>query len=63
MNSGTSLTGLLTVPDLMDSWQVSRHSVYKLIRSGQLRSLKIGRLRRIPVEAAQECLRALGGGV
>ncbi|GAB3279680.1 hypothetical protein GCM10027589_06370 [Actinocorallia lasiicapitis] len=57
----TRTSGLLTVPDLMAAWQVSRHSVYKLIRSGQLRSLKIGRLRRIPVEAAAECLRMLGG--
>ncbi|MBS2966514.1 helix-turn-helix domain-containing protein [Actinocrinis puniceicyclus] len=42
---------LLTVPEVMASMQISRHSVYRLIRSRQLTSVTIGRSRRIPVAA------------
>ena len=34
----------------MDSLQLSRSKVYDLLRSGDLRSLTIGRSRRIPAE-------------
>lgn len=39
---------LLTVPDVMTRLQVSRHTVYDLIRSRRLHSVRIGRSRRIP---------------
>lgn len=42
---------LLTVPQVMASMQISRHSVYRLIRSRQLASVTIGRSRRIPAAA------------
>lgn len=42
---------LLTVPQVMASMQVSRHSVYELIRSRRLASVTIGRSRRIPASA------------
>ena len=35
---------------------VSRDTVYVLLRSGQLRSLKVGRARLIPVSSLEEFL-------
>jgi len=53
---------LLTVPDVMERMQVSRHTVYQLIRSRQLTSVTIGRSRRIPASALAAYLSALVGG-
>jgi excisionase family DNA binding protein len=39
---------LLTVPEVMAALRLSRATVYDLIRSRQLRTVKIGRCRRIP---------------
>ncbi|MCX5159990.1 helix-turn-helix domain-containing protein [Streptomyces sp. NBC_00264] len=41
----------LTVPEVMDALALSRFKVYDLIRSRQLKSIKIGRCRRVPAEA------------
>lgn len=41
----------LTVPEVMARLRVGRHKVYDLIRSRQLRSIKVGGSRRIPVAA------------
>ena len=40
---------LLTAEEAAESLKVGRCKVYDLIRSGELESIKIGRLRRIPV--------------
>jgi excisionase family DNA binding protein len=42
--------GLLTVEQTAELLQISRDRVYALIRSGKLRSIKIGKLRRISRE-------------
>lgn len=42
---------LLTVPEVMDVLRLGRWKVYELIRSGRLKSVKIGRDRRIPTDA------------
>ncbi|MFE2024600.1 helix-turn-helix domain-containing protein [Streptomyces hygroscopicus] len=42
---------LLTVPEVMAALRLSRFKVYDLIRSGELRSITIGRARRVPVDA------------
>lgn len=42
---------LLTVPEVMARMKVGRHKVYDLIRSRQLRSVKVGGSRRIPLSA------------
>jgi excisionase family DNA binding protein len=47
---------LLTVTDVMARLQVGRHTVYDLIRSHRLRSVRIGRCRRIPATALQTYL-------
>jgi excisionase family DNA binding protein len=47
---------LLTVPEVMDALALKRGKVYDLIRTGHLHSVKIGRNRRIPVEAVDAFL-------
>jgi excisionase family DNA binding protein len=56
-------TDLLTVGQVMARLQVSKHTVYHLIRSRRLRSVRIGRCRRIPTAALAAYLRDLGGEV
>ena len=44
----------LTAEEAADCLKVGRCKVYDLIRTGELESIKIGRLRRIPVDAVRE---------
>ena len=50
---------LLTVAQVMARLQVGRHTVYDLIRTRRLRSVLIGRCRRIPATALREFLNSL----
>jgi len=50
---------LLTIDEAAASLRVSRWSLYNLIRSGQLRTIKIGRRRLVPMNALTECLERL----
>ncbi|OKA03355.1 helix-turn-helix domain-containing protein [Amycolatopsis regifaucium] len=45
---------LLTVEEAAESLTVSRTIIYELIRSGELESVSIGRLRRVPVDAVDK---------
>ena len=47
----------LRVEDLMSLLGIGRNTAYELIRSGQIRSVRIGRQIRIPREALLEFLR------
>ncbi|MFE2924729.1 helix-turn-helix domain-containing protein [Streptomyces goshikiensis] len=47
---------LLTVPEVMAWLKVGRTTVYDLIRTHRLPSLRIGRSRRIPVEGIRAYL-------
>jgi excisionase family DNA binding protein len=51
---------LLTVQEAADRLRVSRWSVYNLIRSKQLRTVKIGRRRLVTPAALAECIDLLG---
>ena len=51
------LTMTLRVEDLMPILGIGRNTAYELIRSGQIRSVRIGRQIRIPREALLEFLR------
>ncbi|KJY29932.1 excisionase [Streptomyces katrae] len=42
---------LMTVPEVMATLKLGRHSVYNLIRSKRLPSITVGRARRIPADA------------
>lgn len=41
----------LTVPEVMEALKLSRFMVYNLIRSRQLKSITVGRCRRIPADS------------
>lgn len=44
---------LITIPDAMHRLSVSRATIYKLLSEGELKSVKIGRSRRIPLESIE----------
>ena len=46
----------LRVEDLMPILFIGRNTAYELVRSGQIRSIRIGRQLRIPKDAVQEYL-------
>ena len=46
----------LRVEDLMPILDVGRNTAYELVRSGQIRSIRIGRQLRIPRDAVVEFL-------
>ncbi len=48
---------LLTVEDAAQALALGRTKVYELVETGELRSVKIGRSRRIPVQALDEFVR------
>jgi excisionase family DNA binding protein len=50
---------LFTIDEAAAQLRVSRWSVYNLIRSGQLQTIKIGRRRLVPLDALTECLQRL----
>lgn len=51
------MTGeVLTVDEAAARLRVSRWTLYNLIRSDQLRTVKIGRRRLVPAVAITECL-------
>jgi excisionase family DNA binding protein len=45
---------LLTIKEASDRLGLSRSTVYPLVMTGQVQSVKIGRARRIPVSAIDE---------
>lgn len=45
---------LLTVTEVCELLHLSRPTVYGLINSGQLRSFKVGRVRRVPTSAVDD---------
>ena len=49
---------LLTVKEVAVLLQTSRVQVRRMIQSGELAALKVGREYRIPLEALQEFIRA-----
>ncbi|WP_084959566.1 helix-turn-helix domain-containing protein [Thermoactinospora rubra] len=51
---------VLTVDEAAERLRVSRWTLYTLIRSKQLRTIKIGRRRLVPVDSLTECIHNLG---
>jgi excisionase family DNA binding protein len=54
---------LLTVDEAADALSLGRSKVYEEINAGRLRSVKVGRARRIPSAALDEYVEALSGSV
>jgi excisionase family DNA binding protein len=51
---------LLRSEEVAKSLAIGRTAVFELIRTGELRSVKIGKSRRIPAEAVVEYVAGLG---
>ncbi|GAA2819041.1 helix-turn-helix domain-containing protein [Saccharopolyspora taberi] len=45
---------LLTVQEAADRLRIGRTKVYALVKSGEIESVRIGRLRRVPVSAIDD---------
>ena len=52
---------LYDVDEAAEALRLSRSSIYELIRSGQLRTVKQGRRRQVSVAALAEYVASLGG--
>jgi excisionase family DNA binding protein len=50
---------LLTVEEIAKRLRLGRTLVYRLISSGELESVKVGRLRRVPAECLPEYVATL----
>jgi excisionase family DNA binding protein len=50
---------LLTVEEAAERLAIGRTTVFALLKTGQLQSVQIGRLRRIPLEALDEYAQTL----
>ncbi|MCL2090267.1 MAG: helix-turn-helix domain-containing protein [Micrococcales bacterium] len=50
---------LYRVEEAADALRLSRTGIYELIRSGRLRTVKVGSRRLVPVEALGEYVNAL----
>ena len=46
----------LRVEELMPIFGVGRNTAYELVRSGQIRSIRVGRQLRVPKDAVQDFL-------
>ena len=51
---------LLTPVEAAEQLAVSRTKVYELMAAGLLRSIRIGRLRRVPVDALGDFIELMG---
>lgn len=54
MNDYNDLPLVMRVEDLMPILSIGRNSAYRLVRSGEIRSFRIGRCYRITKDAVQE---------
>lgn len=54
---------LLTVEEAADRLGIGRSLMYELIGCGQVASIRVGRLRRVPQEALTEYVRAMRDAV
>ena len=55
--TGADLPRVLHVKDLQVLLSISHNTAYELVRSGKIRSIRIGRTYKIPLDAFQEYLR------
>ena len=59
-NSIDELPLVLRVEDLMPILDIGRNTAYELVRSGRIRSVKVGRQIRVPRDAVVEFLSSNG---
>lgn len=52
-------TVLLKIPDVMERLSVGQTKVYELMSTGELRSVKVGRARRVPSDELERFMAQL----
>ncbi len=58
---GPPMEKMLTVDQAADALQISRTKLFDLLRTGVLRSVKIGRARRVPASSIDQYINELLG--
>lgn len=58
MSSNLSEVAFLTVAEVAKLMRVSKMTVYRLVHSGELQAVQIGRSFRVPEQAVHDYLRA-----
>lgn len=51
---------LLTIPEVAERLGMGRTFVYELVLKGEIKSVKLGRARRVPIAAVEEYIVHLG---
>ena len=59
----TPLPLLLTVEQAAQTLNIGRSTLYELMQTGRLKSITVGRLRRVPTSALAEFIDALRNGM
>lgn len=57
MADGSAQPAFLTVAEVADSMRVSRMTVYRLVHSGELPAVRVGKSFRVPAAALAQYLR------
>ncbi len=57
MSDAAARPRFLTVAEVADEMRVSRMTVYRLVHSGEIPAVRVGKSFRVPVEALQQYLR------
>lgn len=52
--TGLTAAALMTADDLAERWQVPRAHIYRLTRSGQLRTVRLGKYVRYTTAAVEQ---------
>ena len=48
VNVAQAMPAMMRVEDLMEIFSIGRNTAYEMVRSGMIRSIRIGRVYRIP---------------
>ena len=48
VNVAQAMPAMMWVEDLMEIFSIGRNTAYEMVRSGMIRSIRIGRVYRIP---------------
>ena len=57
--TSTNLPMLFSVEEAANILHIGRSTIFKLIRDGELESIRLGRSRRIPVDALEQYINDL----
>ncbi len=56
MSDATARPAFLTVAEVADAMRVSRMTVYRLVHSGEMPAIRVGKSYRVPASALEQYL-------